>query len=106
MKLGLALVFFVGASTVAQVPNGGFENWTDCTPDFWATSSACGVFEPVTKNTLAHSGSFAARGEVLSLFGQIVAPLLQSGEDAAGVPISQRYASVDGFYIFSPVGGD
>jgi hypothetical protein len=102
----IGLAVGLGVSMVAQVPNGGFENWTDCAPDFWATSDACGVLEPVTKNALAHSGSFAAKGEVITFFGQTIAPVLQSGDDATGVPITERYGSVDGFYIFTPVGGD
>ena len=61
---------------------------------------------PVTKSTAAHSGSYAVRGEVVSLFGQAFAPILQSGADATGFPITQRYDSVDGFYKFAPVGGD
>jgi hypothetical protein len=61
---------------------------------------------PVTKATAAHSGSFAVRGEVISFFGQTISPILQSGADATGFPITQRYESVDGFYKFAPVGGD
>lgn len=95
------------ASARAQVLNGSFENWTDnCTIDQWFNSTICGVAAPVTKTTTAHSGSFAVRGEVVSFFGQKLAPILQSGSDAQGTPISQRYASVDGFYQFAPVGGD
>jgi hypothetical protein len=90
----------------AQVLNGGFENWADCSPDFWATSDVCGVVEPVTKTTDAHSGAFAARGAVVNFFGQNFSATLQSGDDATGIPISQRFATVDGFYKFSPTGGD
>lgn len=103
LAVGLATV---AASVEGQVLNGGFEAWTDCTPDFWATSSACGVMEPVTKTTDAHSGSFAARGAVINFFGQLIPPTLQSGDDASGTPISQRYTSVNGFYKFSSSGGD
>ncbi len=94
-------------SVRAQVPNGGFEQWTDaCTIVDWANSSVCGVMAPITKSTVAHSGSFAVRGEVVSLFGQSIPPVLQSGTYATGFPITQRYESVDGFYKFAPVGGD
>ena len=61
---------------------------------------------PITRSTAAHSGSFAVRGEVISFFGQTISPVLQSGVDAEGFPITQRYESVDGFYKFAPLGGD
>jgi hypothetical protein len=108
--LSAFLAFSLGSmsySVRAQVPNGGFETWTDaCTLADWFNSTICGVATPVTKTTDAHGGSFAVRGEVVSLFGQTLAPILQSGSDAQGVPISERYVSVDGFYKFAPVGGD
>ncbi len=105
--VGLLLAAASAGSVRAQVPNGGFELWTDaCTIVDWANSSVCGVMTPVTKSTAAHSGSFAVRGEVISFFGQAISPVLQSGADATGFPITQRYESVDGFYKFAPVGGD
>jgi hypothetical protein len=106
MKIGFALAVLAGLSTSAQVPNGGFETWSTCMPDFWATSSACGFFETVTKSALAHSGLSAARGEVIGFTSQTIQPLLQSGEGAMGIPISQRHTGVEGFYIFAPVSGD
>lgn len=90
----------------AQIPNPGLESWTDCDPDNWATSNVCGVLLPVTKSANAHSGSAAARGEVVAFFGTNVGPILQSGAGGEGFAISQRYPSVRLFYMFSPVGGD
>lgn len=91
-----------------QVPNGGFEIWAgECLVEGWAINSVCDVMMPITRTTEAHSGSFALRGEVISLLGKVtVQPVLQSGEDATGFPIAQRYASVDAFYRFAPIGGD
>lgn len=106
MKYGLIITFLASVSAFSQVPNGGFENWTDCTPDFWASPSTCGVLEPVTKSAQSHSGSFAVRGEVISFFGQNISAFVQSGEDGNGFPIWQRYSTVNGFYIFNPIGGD
>ena len=90
----------------AQIPNEGFESWTDCLPDHWSSPNVCGVFTPVTRSSTANSGSWAARGEVVSFFGQTIQPLLQSGETGEGIPISQRHATLDGVYLFSPLGGD
>ncbi|MGV3772828.1 MAG: hypothetical protein ACO1QB_08000 [Verrucomicrobiales bacterium] len=92
---------------LAQIPNADFETWNGCVPEDWASNNACGVFATVTQVSTAASGSSAARGEVMSLFGaQLIAPFLQSGDDATGFPISQRYEAVSGKYMFQPVGGD
>jgi len=105
--VGLLLAAASAGSVRAQVPNGGFELWPDaCTIEGWSSSSVCGVMAPVTKSTTAHSGSFAVRGEVISFFGSAFAPILQSGADGEGFPITQRHESVDGFYKFAPIGGD
>jgi hypothetical protein len=90
----------------AQIPNASFEIWTDCIPDDWASPNVCGVLTPVSKSTTAASGNFALRGEVVEFFTQIIAPVVQSGDDATGFPISQRYNAVEGSYMFSPAGGD
>jgi hypothetical protein len=101
--LGVSLLSFNGA---AQIPNGGFEAWSDCMPTDWASPNVCGILEPITKSSSSESGSFAARGEVLSLFGQKIGPALQSGTEGEGIPISERYVSLDGSYKFQPIGGD
>ncbi len=90
----------------AQVPNGSFENWTDCEPTGWASGNVCGVFAPITKSSTAQTGSFAARGEVINFFGQSIGPVLQSGAEGTGFAISERFASVEGSHMFQPVGGD
>lgn len=62
--------------------------------------------EPVTRTEDAQAGTYAVRGAVINFFGQVIPPTLQSGSDASGTAISQRYASVTGFYKFSSSGGD
>jgi len=107
--LAVAWIIIVVAplSIYAQIPNAGFEDWDTCNPIDWATSDGdCSVFNPVTKSTDVHGGSSAVRGEVISFISINITPILQSGQTAEGFPISQRYASVQGFYKFSPVGGD
>jgi hypothetical protein len=56
-------------------------------------------------NTNSHSGSFAARGEVVDFSGFFFPPFLLAG-DSSGFPVSQRYGSLEGFYQFSPQGND
>ena len=91
---------------LAQIPNAGFENWGSCDPVEWSTSNGdCVAYSNVTQSTDVHGGSSAARGEVIN-FVIPIHPILQSGPTGEGFPISQRYATLQGFYKFSPIGGD
>lgn len=108
-KFLFAALAAVGVSSFGQVPNGGFEVWPgDCQLQGWSINSICEAnFRPITKTTKARSGSFAVRGEVVSFMGQVtLQSILQSGKDATGFPISERYASVDAFYRFAPIDGN
>jgi hypothetical protein len=98
------LLFNVVAS--AQIPNGGFERWTGGDPEGWLTTNVPGIVNSVTQSSTAHSGSSAARGEVVLVSNKPYGPLLQSGDDGDGFPVSQRYAALTGYHIFRPVGGD
>lgn len=108
-SIACALLF--GMQTQAQILNSGFENWTNQTPndptDWLTTNIAAGGIQiiPVTETTDKHSGTKAVKGEVINFSGAI-APLIQSGLDGEGFPISQRYGSCDLFYKFTPVSGD
>jgi hypothetical protein len=102
----LLTVLFLTLSAYAQVPpNGDFEQWSGNFPLNWFTSNVPGFFEPVTQSTNSHSGSFAARGEVVDFSGFFFPPFLLAG-DSSGFPVSQRYGSLEGFYQFSPQGND
>ncbi len=91
----------------AQIPNAGFETWGSCDPVGWATSNGeCVAYSNVTQSSDVHSGTSAARGEVIFFVIANIEPVLQSGSGGEGFPISQRYAEVHGFYKFSPVSGD
>jgi len=93
-------------SVFAQIPNAGFENWTDGNPDGWVTSNITG-FENVTQTTSSHSGSIAVRGEVVSLvLGYSLQPVLQIGQNARGFAYDQRPVSITGYYQFYSVDGD
>ena len=103
----LALVTMVSSMVHAQIPNAGLESWTGSVPDGWATSNASPVYTNVTQSSTAHGGSYAARGEVISIGGPYpIQPILQSGVEGEGFPISTRPAAVTGWYQFSPVEGD
>ncbi len=101
--LTLLLLAVVLQPARAQIPNAGFETWTNSTtPVDWGTDNVQGVGIPVTQSSDRRSGSFAAQGEVVSYLGNPYPPLIASGQ----FPIGQRYTSLSGYYKFAPVGGD
>ncbi len=100
----LIVFMFIGTMTFAQVPNGGFENWTGTEPDNWITNNIS-QFElyPVTQSSDAHSGAFALRAEVIentSGSNEVYNPIIQS---VGGVPVTQDHASFSGWYKFNPI---
>jgi len=107
---GVILSFFIVSLTFAQVPNGSFENWTNGQPDNWETSNALSLYTNITRTTIAHSGSYALKGEVIStlLSGvlSIINPFILSGVKGEGFPINQRYNKINGYYEFIADSGD
>lgn len=86
----------------AQVPNGGFENWTLGDPDEWTANNVQGFVTPITQESPAHSGSFAAKGEVLSTIAGPLAPFLSSiDSNGQGFPVNQAYTAVNFYYKLS-----
>jgi hypothetical protein len=92
-------------SVLAQVPNGGFEQWVGGEPTNWVTGNFPGFFTTITQSNGSHSGSYAARGDVAAFSGFFFPPYLLSG-DSTGFAISERYASLKGYYRFSPQSTD
>jgi len=100
----LIVFLFIGTMTFAQVPNGGFENWTGTEPDIWLTNNIA-PFElyPVTQSSDAHSGAFAIRGEVVAnttSANEAYNPFIQT---LGGFPVTQNHASISGWYKFNPL---
>ncbi|MGA2622825.1 MAG: T9SS type A sorting domain-containing protein [Bacteroidota bacterium] len=87
-----------------QILNAGFENWTNGIPDDWQTNDYSGN-NPITPSTSRHSGSFAVKGTIISTGFLPVAPVLLSGGDGNGFPISTRPEALHGFYMFVPSNG-
>jgi hypothetical protein len=108
ITLLLVLAFLLPVTLFAQnVPNGGFESWTNGNPDNWyADNSAIISAFPVTQSSIAHSGSSSAKGTVISYIGGILGPVLQAGATASGFAITQRFKTATGYYQFNPVSGD
>jgi len=107
MKATFTVLLFFSVSLFAQIPNPGFENWTGYTPDGWYANNLPTVWTTVYQSPTAHSGSSAARGEVVTYQGTPVAPYLQSGSNTGiGFPLTTKPASFKGYYQFNSVGGD
>lgn len=82
----------------AQIPNAGFETWTSGNPDSWLSNNVPGTYTPVTQSADAHSGTSAARGEIVDFFGSAVPPLLYVANGGGGFPVTQDYTSLIGWY--------
>jgi hypothetical protein len=96
-----ALGVLVPVLTEAQIPNAGFETWSNGLPTGWLTTSGPGAVT-VTQTATSHSGSSALNGTVILVGGVYpAAPFLWSE-----FPVSQRYATFSGWYSFSATGGD
>src|SRR3989304_5141192 len=91
-----------------SIPNPSFEQWMAGDPDGWLTSNADPFFN-VTQSPDAHSGSWAARGEVAEILPSFNVPpylIAAATPGEPGIPITERWMSVRGFYKMNPVGGD
>ena len=105
----LLVLLFAFSVIKSQVPNGGFENWTDGEPDFWTTNNADTLITITTSNS-SHSGSSALKGECIPYFPPflpVMGPIgICDGDTDDGFPIEFRYNSLKGFYKFNSQGGD
>jgi hypothetical protein len=105
LLLSAVALLFCGALTAfAQIPNASFENWTSGTPDSWWTNNVSAVgWTPVTQSRTAHTGTFAVRGDVITALAlPYYSPQIVTGTAAGGFPVSQRSATITGYYQFSP----
>jgi len=97
----LAAFVFTGSLAVGQaLPNGGFETWANGAPTGWSANNIAPLnLYPVTQSSDAHSGTSAARGEVLpppSGCGDPYPPVLQN----LGAAISSNPGALTGWYKF------
>jgi FlgD Ig-like domain len=100
------ILFFFSIPINAQILNGGFENWTNnFNPDNWISNNSF-VYISVSKSIDKHSGQYALKGEVVNFDSSSIPPILYGGGDGQGFTVSKRYASLEGYYKFSPVNGD
>lgn len=125
MKNSLLIILLVWLSSgFAQttVPNGNFENWTDeYHAESWDGLNYDGTwinFHTFSRSDDAHSGNFAAQIENVTddLLGIIPGaaftgtfdfdPLTYEYTFQLGIPITGKPTSLNGYFKYSPVGGD
>jgi hypothetical protein len=106
LVLCLAFFFYSSSSLIAQIPNAGFENWTNGDPDNWLTDNSAPTYTPITQTSDAHSGSSAVQGTVVDFSGIAIPPYLISGTEGGGFPFTTRPASIHGFYKLTSVNDD
>ncbi|MCB0795756.1 MAG: hypothetical protein KDB88_13565 [Flavobacteriales bacterium] len=104
-------------STPDQLPNEGFEDWTDVTaedPDGWTSFNArIAAFDAISveKSTDANSGSFSAKLTTLGIMGDTLPGILANGilnNDGpyAGIPYAAAPMTFTGAYKYEPAGND
>lgn len=97
------LLLLVNGLGYAQIPNAGFEQWAGVSPAEWVSLTLPGT---IVQSTTAYSGSSAVRGNVVESSGFGYPPVLVAGPDGEGFPVSQRHATLTGYYQFTPAAGD
>jgi hypothetical protein len=106
-SITILFILSISVALFSQIPNPGFELWTAGNPNNWASSNIFGFGTPVTQTSPGHSGSWALKGEVITVLGgDTLIPLIISGQSAQGFPVSERHAALTGYLKFSPVGDD
>jgi hypothetical protein len=97
------MLFVFSSILFSQIPNAGFENWTGGEPDDWTTNN--NVFPgiiTVTQSNEAHSGNSAMKLSATNFLMAYIPAIVYNGMPGNyGTPISQRYASLNGWYKFT-----
>jgi len=95
----LAAVLFTAMNLPAQVPNGGFENWTAGNPDNWTANNIATIAAPITQATPSYSGTYALKGDVVSsVAGNISAFLSSTDMSGNGFAVTQAYPTFSFYY--------
>lgn len=107
-RLTVLIALLLTLSLSAQIPNAGFENWTNGNPDDWITNNEFTTnATPITQSSNAHTGASALRGEVINLQTLSYTPLMVSGAlPNFGFPVSERHDNVGGYYHLNSPGSD
>ncbi len=99
--LFVLLIFSVSSVKVwGQIPNAGFENWTNGNPDSWETDNSP-LFSPITQTSDSHSGSSAMEGSVVTYMGVGITPTADISFPYTGQP-----AALTGYYKLNTSNND
>ncbi|HNZ42809.1 MAG TPA: T9SS type A sorting domain-containing protein [Bacteroidales bacterium] len=119
-------VFFVFSAT-AQIPNAGFETWTnDTTPVSWNGAMSVTVMgfynfdlATVEKSTDAHNGTYAAMltsDRTIPIVGTLLPGILSYGKNvydilsgiqvSGGIPVTVKPLKIKGYYKYANVNND
>lgn len=108
LLLGTVTLLLCGALTAfAQIPNPSFESWTGGNPDNWFTNNLAALsWVPLTQSRTAHSGTYSARGDVITITGGTAySPQIVAGTTLGGFAWTQRSGNITGYYQFFPAAG-
>lgn len=98
----VSLVIFLYSIALCQIPNAGFESWTNGNPDGWIVDNdLADRFIPVTPTDDSHSGNSAIRGTVSLFQGMPLNPIV-----GIAFPFSGRPTNFTGYYKFNSFGSD
>jgi hypothetical protein len=101
----IVAIVFASLNLWAQVPNGGFESWTNGSPDSWYNTNISTVVTNITQATPPYSGTYGVKGEVINFSGSPYSPLLASTDQTLnGFAISQSYANFSFYYKMNITG--
>lgn len=104
----IIMLVVISFSLPAQIPNPGFENWTAGSPTSWLTTNITGYATPITQSTEAHSGTYAAKGAVVTIQGVPVPMTAQmsAGAPGSGFTVSSRPKTFSMWYKFNSASED
>lgn len=107
-RLTVLFALLLTLSISAQIPNAGFEDWTNGNPDNWVTNNEFTTSTiTITQSSNARSGASAVRGDVISFQTLGYAPLMITGSlPSFGFPVSERHENVGGYFLLDSPGGD
>jgi hypothetical protein len=99
----LFLIFLCQQTGLTQIPNNSFENWTGGNPDGWTTNNISGFLELVTQSNDTHSGSSAAKMEMMTAMSSLMQPVLNAGPLLQGIPVAERHSTINFYFKYTPM---
>jgi hypothetical protein len=93
-KLLFIVIFTI--SIHAQIPNNSFEDWANGDPVGWSTLDILG--DAVSQSSESHSGSSAAKLQIIDFNGSAIPLLLTTNN----IIVTENYGSLTGYYKFAP----